>query len=230
MVVNVRMMVKIQCLWAMTCVNKYSVWVLRYVQHFPEMKHAIKSRQDHNLSQSKASTSCASFAGDAEGHVLVGFGPYKHMSHFDLSNSPQDEHKKYVRRILQLTVTHPGGQMDKLKSYIQTQQSLAEEKADDESLVQLVDQLEQRVVGLQSSARVSTEDLRVPPPPPPLPDVTAPVVHSEVPSALEKVIRLLIFTMSYNHAELLMQKISYTQKCAGGINPLQLGTNHALIV
>ena len=133
--------------------------------------------------------------GDAEGHVLIGFGPYKHMSRFDLYHSPQDEHRKYVRSILQVTVTHPGGQMDKLKSYIQAQQRRQQEKADDELLVQFADQLEQSL-GLPTSASVSTQDLHVPPPPP---DVTA-SVHSKVSSSPQKlVLRVFGFTVLYNH-------------------------------
>lgn len=200
----------------------YSIWILRYVQYFPPMKEAIKSRQHHNLAQNQASTSSASFPGDAEGHVLVGFGPYKHMSRFDLYHSPQDEHKKYVRSILQITVTHPGGQMDKLKSYIQTQHRLEKENAEDDLLIKLVDELEQTS---------QSEDLRVPPPPPPpLPDVTSPV-HSEVPSALEKVIRILVFTVSYSHVMLPKKCISVISdlECWGTI-PLQLGTIHTLMV
>ena len=159
---------------------------LRYVQYFPEMRHAIKSREDRNSAQSKVSTSSSS-TDVAEERVVVGFGPYKNMSFFDLFHSPEDAHKKYVKSILQIHISHPGGQMDKLKNYIQTQQRVAEEKANDETLVQLVDEIEQRVIGSQSSSRVSTEELHVPPP--------SPSIHLEASSAPEKVIQYFTFTM-----------------------------------
>lgn len=62
-----------------------------------------------------------------------------------------------------------------------------EEKANDETLVQLVDEIEQRVIGSQSSSRVSTEELHVPPP--------SPSIHLEASSAPEKVIQYFTFTM-----------------------------------
>ena len=91
------------------------------------MRHAIKSREDRNSAQSKVSTSSSS-TDVAEERVVVGFGPYKNMSFFDLFHSPEDAHKKYVKSILQIHISHPGGQMDKLKNYIQTQQRVAKRK------------------------------------------------------------------------------------------------------
>ena len=106
---------------------KCCVWFLRYVQYFHEMRHDIKGCQDQNSAQSKVSTS-ASSTDFAEERVVVGFGPYN-MSFFDLFHSPEDEHKRYVKSILQINISHPDGQMDKLKNYIQTQQRLVGRKS-----------------------------------------------------------------------------------------------------
>ena len=92
------------------------------------MRHDIKRCQDRNSAQSKVSTS-ASSTDFAEERVVVGFGPYNNMSFFDLFHSPEDEHKKYVKSILQINISHPDGQMDKLKNYIQTQQRLVGRKS-----------------------------------------------------------------------------------------------------
>ena len=85
---------------------KCCVWFLRYVQYFHEMRHDIKGCQDQNSAQSKVSTS-ASSTDFAEERVVVGFGPYN-MSFFDLFHSPEDEHKRYVKSILQINISHPG--------------------------------------------------------------------------------------------------------------------------
>ena len=100
----------------------------RYVQHFPEMRNAIKFRQDQNTAKTKTTPSSASSVGDVEGQTLVGFGTYKHMSRFDLFNSTQVEHRNYVNSILTTPVTHPGGQLDKLKSYIKAQKQSQEDE------------------------------------------------------------------------------------------------------
>mgnify|MGYP002804106701 CR=1 FL=1 len=99
--------------------NKEALY--RYVQHFPEMQDAIKFRQAQNTVKSNTTESTASTVRDVEGQTLVGFGPYKHMSRFDLFHSTQFEHRNYVNSILTTPVTHPGGQLDKLKSYIKAQ-------------------------------------------------------------------------------------------------------------
>ena len=54
------------------------VWFLRYVQYFPEMRHAIKGCQGRNSAQSKVSTS-ASSTDFAEDRVVIGFGPYNNV-------------------------------------------------------------------------------------------------------------------------------------------------------
>jgi hypothetical protein len=63
------------------------------------------------------------------------------MSRFDLFNSTQVEHRNYVNSILTTPVTHPGGQLDKLKSYIKAQK---QSQADEESLLQSVVEIERR--------------------------------------------------------------------------------------
>ena len=96
------------------------------------MRNAIKFRQAQNAAKTPVSTSSLA---DVEGQTLVGFGTYKHMSRSDLFNSTQDEHRNYVNSILTTPVTHPGGQLDKLKRYLRDRKQGQE---DDNSLVQAV--------------------------------------------------------------------------------------------
>ena len=86
-----------------------------------------------------------------------------------------------------------------------------EEKANDESFVQLVDEIEQLVLGSQSSSRVLTEELHVPPPPP--------AIHLEVSSAPEKVIQYFTFTMFENHAESQSNEpyVAWYKSCVDGV-------------
>jgi hypothetical protein len=71
------------------------------------MKTAIKTRQQSNVARTKAtssssaSSSAASTSGESDAYNLVGFGPHKLMSRFDLYHSTQDEHQRYVRSILE---------------------------------------------------------------------------------------------------------------------------------
>ena len=102
--------------------KKYFSCVLSYTQHFPEMQAAIKNRQQSNVAQNIATSSVPSTSGTSDAYHLVGFGPYKLMSRFDLYNFTQDEHKRYVTSIFNTNVTYPGGQLDKLKRYIQQEQ------------------------------------------------------------------------------------------------------------
>ena len=108
---------------------------------FPEMKGAIKVRVNSNEAQSQ------SRAGrhDREGQALVGFGRFSQMSRQALCNSTKEEHRKFVEEMLQYPVTHPGGQLDKLKTYILKKRE--EEYADDAQLVKIAVEIEQRLTG-----------------------------------------------------------------------------------
>ena len=64
---------------------------------FPEMKAAMKARQKRNTVQAEANSTNSY---DKEGKVLVGFGPYNHMTRQALLESVQDEHRKYIRELL----------------------------------------------------------------------------------------------------------------------------------
>ena len=83
------------------------------------MRQAITFCQQQNKAKTTPSNA-KQFLWDEEGQTLVGFDAYKNMSHFDLLNSTRDEHKRYVESILSTSVTYPGGQLDKLKRYLQT--------------------------------------------------------------------------------------------------------------
>ena len=50
------------------------------------------------------------------------------MSRFDLYKSTQDAHKRYVKSILNTNVTYPGGQLDKLKRYIEKEEKRRQEE------------------------------------------------------------------------------------------------------
>ena len=63
------------------------------------------------------------------------------MSRFDLYHSTRDEHKRYVRSILECSVTHPGGQLDMLKRYIE--RTMKQEQQEDELLMKAADHAEQ---------------------------------------------------------------------------------------
>ena len=107
------------------------------------MKAAIKTRQQTNVAQASTTSSAASTSGQSDAYSLVGFGPYKHMKLFDLFNSTQDEHKRYVASILKCSVSHPGGQLDKLKTYIQKQvKSKQQEQLEDDLLIQAANEVE----------------------------------------------------------------------------------------
>lgn len=138
---------------------------LSYTRHFPRMQNAIKSRQQSNVAQNKATSSAASTSGESDACNLVGFGPHELMSRFDLYHSTQDEHKKYVRSILESNVTHPGGQLDKLKCYIE--KKVKREQLEDELLVQAADQAEQHDV---SQRKPAPPPMTVPAPAGPLQD------------------------------------------------------------
>ena len=138
------------------------------------MQAAIKTRQQSNVARTKAtssvSSSAASTSGESDAYNLVGFGPHKLMSRFDLYHSTQDEHQRYVRSILECNVTLPGGQLDKLKRYFQR---MRREQVDDELLSRTAYLAEQ---ALQRRT------------PPPLPmTVPAPAAPLKEARALEKV-------------------------------------------
>ena len=62
------------------------------------------------------------------------------MSRFNLYHSTQDEHKRYVTSILKTNVTHHGGQLDKLKRYIEKQEK--QEQLEDQLLVEAAEEAE----------------------------------------------------------------------------------------
>ena len=81
------------------------------------------------ISQNKANHSGMG-SGDAEGHALVGFGPffYSSMTRKGLFESVDQNHKSYVQELLHHPVTHPGGQLDKIKQYLIRRQQEQEKK------------------------------------------------------------------------------------------------------
>jgi hypothetical protein len=99
------------------------------------MQAAIKTRQQSNVARTKATSSASSSAAstsvESDEYDLVGFGPHKLMSRFNLYHSNEDEHKRYVRSILECNVNFPGGQLDKLKRYFQR---MKREQVEDELL------------------------------------------------------------------------------------------------
>lgn len=109
----------------------------RYVNMFPEMKGAIKARVNSNEAHSQARPG----GHDREGQALVGFGRFSRPCAIRQKKST----KKFVEEMLQYPVTHPGGQLDKLKSYILKEQE--EESADDAQLVKIAVEIEQRLTG-----------------------------------------------------------------------------------
>ena len=115
------------------------------------MKAAIKTRQQTNVAKATTS-STASTSGQSDAYSLVGFGQYKLMTRFDLFNSTQDEHKRYVESILECSVSHPGGQLDKLKTYFEKQvKSMQQEQLEDDLLIQAVNEVEQSEILSQHS-------------------------------------------------------------------------------
>ena len=67
------------------------------------------------------------------------------MSRFDLYNSTQDEHKRYVKSILNTNVTYPGGQLDKLKRYIEKEEKRRqEEQLEDQLLIKAAEEAERQ--------------------------------------------------------------------------------------
>ena len=83
------------------------------------------------------------FRGDD--YHLVGFGPYKLMSRFDLYNSTQEEHRNYVTSTLNTNVTYPGGQLDKLKRYIEKEdRRRQQEQLEDQLLFKAAEEAELR--------------------------------------------------------------------------------------
>ena len=111
----------------------------RYAKMFPEMCRAIEYRCMMNKAQAEARVTCK---GTIDGQTLVGFGPHSKMSRQALFRSTKEEHKAYVQSIIEHPVTHPGGQLDKLKQYFMKEQG--KERADDLALVQCMQDLEQR--------------------------------------------------------------------------------------
>ena len=69
-------------------------------------------------------------SGDAEGHARVGFGPFfcSSITRKGLFESVDQNHKSYVQELLHHPVTHPGGQLDKIKQYLIRRQQEQEKK------------------------------------------------------------------------------------------------------
>ena len=135
------------------------------------MRAAISNRQRSNVAQNKATSSAASTSGESDAYDLVGFGPYKFMSRFDLCHSTQDEHKRYVTSILDCNVVYPGGQLHKLKRYIE---KLRREHLEDQLLIKAAEE-----------AELCDASLTVPPPA--APTVPAPAGQLRQSTVLEKV-------------------------------------------
>lgn len=95
------------------------------------------------ISQNKAKASGVG-SGDAEGHALVGFGPYSSMTRKGLFESVDQNHKSYVQELLHHPVTHPGGQLDKIKQYLIRRQQ-EQEKNDNDALARFADEVEKRM-------------------------------------------------------------------------------------
>ena len=163
--------------------KEYFSYVLSCTQHFPEMKAAIKNRQQSNVARNEATSSApSSTSGEDDEHHLVGFGPYKLMSHFNLYNSTQDEHMRYVTSILNTNVTYPGGQLDKLKRYIEREdRPRQQEQLEDQLLFKAAEEAE---------LRHETDSA---PPQPATTTVPVAAVPSQEPRAVEKV-RWIIFS------------------------------------
>ena len=95
------------------------------------------------ISQNKAKHSGMG-SGDAEGHALVGFGPYSSMTSKGPFESVDQNHKSYVQELLDHPVTHPGGlQPDKIKQYLIRRQQKQEKN--DDALARFSDEVEKRM-------------------------------------------------------------------------------------
>lgn len=138
-IMNIALVCSITC---STYRHRSFLCVCRYVQIFPEMRKVIGTR----LASLKARES-ASGPGDPEGQALVGFGKFGAMRREDLFLSVEEKHKTYVKEIICHPVTHPGGQLDQLKKYLLKMQEKDCVTADDQTLAQLADKVEQSVSG-----------------------------------------------------------------------------------
>jgi len=103
------------------------------------MRNAINTRASSNRAKASGVGNT-----DAEGHALVGFGPYGHMTRKALYESMAEDHKRYVKDLMHHPVTHPGSQLDKLKKYLE--KKVEEERKDDQDLAQIAAEIEQRVI------------------------------------------------------------------------------------
>lgn len=103
---------------------------------------AIKKRNASNCAQASATRS-----GDPEGQALVGFGKYAMMTRQALYDSEAVGHKSFVTEMLTYPVTHPAGQLDQLKKYLNKRREHEITMADDEVLVQAVQKMEKAATG-----------------------------------------------------------------------------------
>ena len=110
----------------------------RYAKVFPAMCQAIDHRRATNKAQVGARSACK--GDDDQGQSLVGFGAHSTMTRQALFQSTKEEHRAYVNSIIKHPVTHPGGQLDKLKRYLTKE--LDKERAEDLALVQCLDNIE----------------------------------------------------------------------------------------
>ena len=66
------------------------------------------------------------------------------MTRKGLFESVDQNHKSYVQELLHHPVTHPGGQLDKIKQYLIRRQQ-EQEKNDDDALARFADEVEKRM-------------------------------------------------------------------------------------
>lgn len=109
---------------------------------FLEMKRGIQQRRARDkLPGADATSTC----GTDEGQVLVGFGPYSSMTREELFLSPDGKLEKYVENIMKLPVKYPGGRLHELQKYLTKKR--AEQEAEDEVLVKITQEIEERHAG-----------------------------------------------------------------------------------
>mgnify|MGYP002804201910 FL=1 len=89
--------------------------------------------------------SAPSTAGEGDDYRLVRFGPYKRTVCLVSNCTTQEEHRKYVTSILNTNVTYPGGQLDKLKRYIEKEdRRRQQEQLEDQLLFKAAEEAELR--------------------------------------------------------------------------------------
>ena len=84
---------------------------MKLISFFELCQHFPRNAKCHPETRNRAKASGAG-TGDAEGHDLVGFGPYSQMTSQAFYQPGEKHHKNFC-----LPVTHPGNQLDQLKRY-----------------------------------------------------------------------------------------------------------------